>query len=46
MNSQTAFLARMGALLAASVAMLATAAALLGTQPTQAAPLAGIATAR
>jgi hypothetical protein len=33
----TAFIARMGALLVASVAMLATAAALLGTQPAQAA---------
>jgi hypothetical protein len=38
MLSATAFIARMGALLLASVAMLATAAALLGTQPTQAAP--------
>jgi hypothetical protein len=37
MPSFTAFIARMGALLVASVAMLATAAALLGTQPAQAA---------
>ena len=37
MPTLTAFIARMGALLVASVAMLATAAALLGTQPAQAA---------
>jgi len=37
MPSLTAFVARMGALLIASIAMLATAAALLGTQPAQAA---------
>ena len=37
MPTLTAFIARMGALLIASVAMLATAAALLGTQPAQAA---------
>jgi hypothetical protein len=37
MPSLPAFIARMGALLVATIAMLATAAALLGTQPAQAA---------
>jgi hypothetical protein len=44
MPTLTVFIARMGALLVASVAMLATAAALLGSQPAQAAcapPLVG-----
>ena len=37
MPTFTAFVARLGALLVATVAMLAAAAALLGTQPVQAA---------
>jgi hypothetical protein len=46
MSTLTAFIARMGALLVATVAMLATAAALLGTQPAQADSLAPVLEAR
>jgi hypothetical protein len=46
MPSLPAFIARMGALLVATIAMLATAAALLGTQPAQAASALPTTTAR
>ena len=38
MPTLTAFIARMGALLLATIVLLATAAALIGTQPAQAMP--------